>query len=157
MFCKVFTTAFSWDFTVCNICKSNFIFDKLYIRKNLTSCHRVVAWTMLEQHCYHAWATLLDQQYCSALFEQYCLAMMKQQSCSWLLEQGEFVLIEQPCKLYCWHAWINLLISYYNYDNWLWLKDTVNNVVHAGLFNLVYAEQQRCFSLVTSCSHSVRF
>ena len=71
MFCKVLTTAFSQDFTVCNICKSNFIFDKLYIRKNFTSCCRVVAWTMLEQHCYHAWAALLNQQYCSALFEQY--------------------------------------------------------------------------------------
>ena len=28
-------------------------------------------------HCYHAWATLSNQQYCSALFQQNCSALME--------------------------------------------------------------------------------
>ena len=57
-----------------------------YVRKNLTSCYRVVAWTMLEQHCYHAWAIFLNQQCCSALLQ--------------------FVLTEQLC---CWKCLFQLV------------------------------------------------
>ena len=62
------------------MCKGYIVLlGKHYTHKNFTRCYRVVVWTMLEQHCYHAWAT-----YCSAsaLFQQYCSAMMKQQGCS---------------------------------------------------------------------------
>ena len=87
----------------------------LYTCKQLTSCYRAAVWTMLQQHCYHAWAALLKQQYCSFLFQQYCSAMMQQQDCSWLLEQGKFVLIEftideMPVS--------TLSTSYYKNDDW---------------------------------------
>ena len=42
------------------------------------SCYKVVAWTMLKQHCYHASAALF-QKYCSALFQKYCWSIIKQQ------------------------------------------------------------------------------
>ena len=58
--------------------------------------------------------------------------MMKQQCCSWLLEQGKFILIEQP---------FNLLLPVHEW----WLNNVVDSdqhsVVHAGQLNLVHDDQ----------------
>ena len=95
-------------------------------RNNFTSFYRVVAWTMLEQHCYHAWVTLLNQQYCSALFEQHCyhawVTLLDQQYCSALFEQHCYhawvtLLDQQYCSAlfeqHCYHAWVTLLDQRY--------------------------------------------
>ena len=69
--------------------------------------------------------------------------MMKQQCCSWLLEQGKFILIEQPFNLLLpVHEWwlnnvVTTLLS--------WLNNIVDSdqhsVVHAGQLNLVHDDQ----------------
>ena len=106
---------------------------------------------MLEQHCHHAWAALLNQQYCSGLFQQYCLAMMKQQGCSWLLETGK-ICIDRNALLfmfmhYCWHGCLNLLTSYYS-------KDSVSKLEFPAIVLNLKIDSTSCLPLLQTVSSS---
>ena len=68
---------------------------------------RVVAWTMIEQHRYHVWATLLDQQYCSALFQQHCWAMMEQLLALFSRQQRNEIwsdVLPERKNIYYWYS-----------------------------------------------------
>ena len=84
-------------------CKVN-----MYTRKRISqvvSHWVIVAWTMLEQHCYHAWATLLDQQYFFSIGHADQLNVVQAGQLN-LVHAGQLNLVHagQAQRCSCWPA-----------------------------------------------------
>ena len=121
----------------------------VYTCQNLPSSYRVVAWTILEQHCCHARATI----YCwtnnivHSCFNNIVEQWWSNNVLHGCWQQGKLVLIEQPCSLNV-DMPVQLVNKFLQWIDW-------TMVIEQCCKNM--AEQQRCSLFIKRWTNNTFF